>query len=195
MLNGLTNSTRYYIRVHGVTVNGLRVDTGFISFLVEYEVLGLFSVLRLENRECESSVRISSRIVLISGKYGCEPDEPTYIDDNAVDLHNGCSVIFDEGFRLDGDFLIQFKGWGFLRNETILILDDTQSVIQLIWRHGNWHNGDGATSPHSYIDLISTTSPHYVLHSNYLTDLSDTDMVHVWLRRVNGLYEIKIANA
>jgi hypothetical protein len=193
-IGGLANSTQYYIRAQGRTVNGFVLDTSFIPFLVEYESIGLFSVLRLENRDCEASVRIQSNIVTIEGRYIPEGEEPVFIDNEMIDLREeGRAVIFDEGFRFDGDFLIQFTGFGFNENTTLLTLSDGWSNVNILWRKGNFDNGDGLESPHSYAELIAEPSPHYILYSNYLTDVSDTDMVHVWFRRVNGLYQIKIS--
>ena len=193
-IDGLTHSSRYFLRATGRTVNGFILDTGFIPFIVEYESVGLFAVLRLENREREASVRIQSNIVLIEGRHYPEDLEAKFIDNNMIDLRRRRRrVVFDEGFNLDGDFIIQFVGFGFRLNREVLILSDGWNNIELFWREGNFHDGSGETTPHTYVELISRPFPNYVIFSNYLEDISDTDMLHVWLRRVDGLYELKIA--
>jgi hypothetical protein len=215
-IGGLSNGTKYFVRATGKTVNGFNLDTGFIPFICEYEATGLYSVLKLENREYEGTVRIISNIVVINGK--SNPDPPDFIDNEIVDLSgNGTYVTFDEGFTLDGDFLIQLIGYGFKQNESIMTLSDGYNNIDIYWRKGMFLNDDGTQSLHIFAELKSAPPPYYVVYSNHIQssgktwldvkqyqwielmsktwgDYSDKDdMMYVSVRRINGLYEIKIS--
>jgi hypothetical protein len=49
------------------------------------------------------------------------PDPAVYIDDEMIDLReDGATAVFDEGFSLDGDFLLILDGYGFGQNEELL---------------------------------------------------------------------------
>jgi hypothetical protein len=218
-LGGFINGYRYYIRATGTTVNGFYLDTGFIPFLINYKSSQFYSVLSLENRPKESAVRVTSNIIVIYGK--TNPTPPTYIKNEIIDvMGDGNYVKFDEGFKLDGDFVIELIGYGFKENRSIVVLSDGYNHIELFWRRGNFVNDDETITDHLFVELVDSTNPNYIIFSNHLQAseitspvvwrdmlsrtwgdmLTETwgdllnlgDPIHVYLRRVNGLYEVKI---
>jgi hypothetical protein len=194
VLTGLTNSNKYFIRATGSTVNGIVLDTGFIPFLVEYSAPFLYSVLGLENRPEEGSIRISSNIVSITGHI-IPSGEPEFSNGELVNLTKGQSVVFDEGFNLNGNYLTSLAGNNFAYNEPIMILEDKNGyTVTLYYRQGLFSNSDGSDSIHTFIELVGGPELYYVIFSNHLNEfISSSDNLHIWFRRVNGLYEIKLS--
>ena len=46
---GLDNHTVYYFRCHGMTVNGMEIDTGYIQMYTDYRRPGKYSIIYAEN--------------------------------------------------------------------------------------------------------------------------------------------------
>ena len=189
-VGGLLNNTLYYIKAVGQTVNGFNLDTGLIPFSVEYKSSSLYSVLKLQNREHEAAVEISTNVVMIYGRP--IPDPPVYIDGEIIDLRpKGHSVVFDEGFLIDDDFMLELTG--FRQNGVIVKLTDGFDEVNIYWRKDYFLDGDNSRVLNTFAELQTKVSPHYVIFSNRIEeDVSDTDMIYLRLLRVDGLYDLRI---
>ena len=193
-LGGLVEGSVYHIRAVGRSVSGMALDTSAVQFSVEYDRFQLNQVLLLENMPRQGMVKVSSRIVVITGK--SMPDPPTYIDDEFVDLREpGSKVWFDDGFSLDGDFVVEFIGFGFSQNQPQLYMCDGEgNAMECIWRKGRFANPDKSQSVHTFAEVRVSPGPIYCVFSNHINEnIGDLDMVHVWVRRMGGLYECRIA--
>ena len=134
-LHDLADATQYYVRCLGETLNGMVADTGYIPFSVKYIVPTYWTYVDLTNNKDDGTVRISSNIRTIEGKF-TGSGNPTYIDNAKVDLRkNGDRVIFHEGFALQGNFTVKMLGSDFGQSETILEMvdgNDTTLTVKYI---------------------------------------------------------------
>lgn len=179
IIEGMSNDTSYYIRVVGKTVSGLNVDTGFISFIVEFITPELFSVVQTTNNELQGTTTIASNIILIEGTY----DEiPVYLDGTKIDLRNN-TLVYNEGFTIGKDFSLQIIVEDYSMTQPILNLDNGNIKLWVVpGKQYSTHEGK------KYIHLESSCNTWtYVLDSNYFA----TDKVQINLRRSNGLYSLE----
>lgn len=203
----LEDSTQYYIRATGDTLNGMSVDTGYISFSVKYVVPTYWTYVDLSNNKDDGSIRISCNIRSITGVFGGDGD-PTYNDDNTmIDLTgSGDSVVFNDGFMQTGNFTVKILGRDFNDNEIFFeMVDSYDSVVDLIYREG-WFAADSQFADGKTVDdpaqgcylpyfIVRTVSPGgyltYEILSEAQDELTDGQEYLITLRRVDDVYYIK----
>lgn len=99
--NGLQNHYTYCFRAIGETSHGYRLDTGYYTVEVDYNVVPTNAVLMLENEYRRGYISIKTNIKSI----GYELKNNNYLfQDAAVTLYGGNYVKYNEGFSLGGDF-------------------------------------------------------------------------------------------
>jgi len=190
-VNGLTDNSSYYIRATGDTATDVAMDTGYIGFSVNIVDPNTFLVLTLENVPDESSVKITSNIVIVEGR---SEGNISYIDNAAVDMRNGGKVIFDDGFSLrKKDFTIGGI-WKNLKDySTILEISNGLDLITLTWNKGDFGNGE-----EYYMELMAYTKITnsfvltYVIQSNHITLSSVNSCVQMVLHKEGGLFNLTI---
>lgn len=203
----LEDSTQYYIRATGDTLNGMSVDTGYISFSVKYVVPTYWTYVDLSNNKDDGSIRISCNIRSITGVFGGDGD-PTYNDDNTmIDLTgSGDSVVFNDGFMQTGNFTVKILGRDFNDNKIFFeMVDSYDSVVDLIYREG-WFAADsqfaegktvddpaqGCYLPYFIVRAVSPGGyPTYEILSEAQDELTDGQEYLITLRRVDDVYYIK----
>lgn len=190
---GFEDNTVYYIEIVGTTVNGAIVSTGQIQFTVKYEQPDLFTLVELTNNCEEGYITLKSNIVIIEGT--SNPDPPTYINDQEVDLtENGSWVEWNDGYSVSGDFLTRL--WFRSPNPYTQIMQFSNAQGQTITL--NYMLGyENVESPdlQSYVEVYvqSIDGMEYYIYSNYIDTLPDTSYYNVWLTRVNGIYQLQLA--
>lgn len=203
----LEDSTQYYIRATGDTLNGMSVDTGYISFSVKYVVPTYWTYVDLSNNKDDGSIRISCNIRSITGVFGGDGD-PTYNDDNTmIDLTgSGDSVVFNDGFMQTGNFTVKILGRDFNDNKIFFeMVDSYDSVVDLIYREG-WFAADSQFAEGKTVDdpaqgcylryfIVRAVSPGgyltYEILSEAQDELTDGQEYLITLRRVDDVYYIK----
>lgn len=196
---------QYYIRATGSTLNGMTVDTGYISFSVKYVTPSYWSYVDLSNNSEDGSIRISCNIRSITGTFRGEGD-PTYIEDKMIDLtQDGESVIFNDGYVQSGDFTMKMLGRDFIENEIFFeMLDENETSISLKYREGWFSENTMIVAGNSSDDemqgvwikyIILVVEPKskiikYTINSDALKDLEDGQEYFITLRRINDVYEI-----
>ena len=185
---GFSDKNEYFVRAIGSTINGYTLDTGYINISVAYTTASVFSVLDLTNLYETGSIHIRSNIVSAEGK---TEKEPTYLDNEAIDLRNN-TLIYDEGFLFDGDFsLIQYF-YGMLANQSVIkFYGENQNnlfgnvIYRVVKKDGKFK---------SCFELrIRTGSLDYVLYSNQIDIVTATDKVGICIVRKDNLYVIQCA--
>lgn len=190
---GFEDNTVYYIEIVGTTVNGAIVSTGKIQFTVKYSQPDLFTLVELTNNCEEGYITLKSNIVIIEGT--SNPDPPTYINDQEVDLtENGSWVEWNDGYSVSGDFLTRL--WFRSPNPYTQIMQFSNAQGQTITL--NYMLGyENVESPdlQSYVEVYvqSIDGMEYYIYSNYIDTLPDTSYYNVWLTRVNGIYQLQLA--
>jgi len=190
-ISGLNDNSQYYIRATGVTLNGMTLDTGYVHVSVEYTQPALFSLVSLENIPRDGNIKITSNIILLVGT--SNPDPATYISGTLVDLTvDGSYVKFDEGFMIPNDFTIQCIGRDFTDYSTILELSNGTYNVELIYMRGEF---TGITGEKAYFILNAYNSvTNYTITSNLIDVPLSTDRIHIWIKRINNIYDLIIEN-
>jgi len=133
-LSGFIDNNQYFVKVTGITVNGMAVDSGYVSFSVDYIAPTNWSKLILENTN-DGMVKLSSNVTLITGK--SIPDTPTYIDNTKIDLTaNGSKVYFDSDFTIENDFCLEILGQKFTPYSTIAEFSNENNKIEIKYMFG-----------------------------------------------------------
>lgn len=111
--NGFMDDETYYIRALGVTVNGTEVDSGYISFTINYQYDGTYLMVDSQNYPNHGYVLVSNNASEIDGKmydkYG-NPIEPDIRSEQAYML-NGNTLVWDEGFQFKNNQFTKIKWW------------------------------------------------------------------------------------
>ncbi len=66
-LSDLTDSSQYYVRATGITINGMEIDTGYLPFSVLYVQPSLYAITGLKNLREQGMIKITSNIKIITG--------------------------------------------------------------------------------------------------------------------------------
>lgn len=188
-VNGLEDNTKYEIRATGETLNGIIVDTGLISFSIDYIEPSLWAMVDLENLCHTGEVRIQSNIISIIGT--SNPSPPTYIDDTKVDLtENGSWVMFDEGFSIKDNFCLQLECNALNSNTPILIMTNEKYKITLHYMEAVIEEIEVA-----YLILkASNALTNYYQTSNYIYIPHKTDNLYIMIRKINQTYQVFFEN-
>lgn len=199
----LEDGTQYYVRATGSTLNGMNADTGYVSFSVKYITPAYWTYVDLSNNKDDGSIRISCNIRSITGI--CSED-PSFINDQMIDLADGSSVIFNDGFVQSGDFTIKMLGSGFVDNNAFFeMYDQYGNTIRIIYREGwfakNTLFAEGMEEDDEMLGcylsyFIAEAEPNskiikYVVLSNAVKQLQDGEEYFILLQRINDVYYIR----
>ena len=187
-ISGLDDNTQYYVRATGKTLNGMDLDTGYIPIFVEYTSPVLYSLLSLKNLPQDATIKISYNAQIVTGI--SNPLTPTYIDSTKVDLSvDGTYVKFEQGFEINKDFILQIIGQDFTDYSIIAELSNGIDKIELKYMRGIFASQVGEKA---YFILRSYNAiNNYVVYSNYITIPSPTDRIHIWIKRINNVYDLQ----
>lgn len=175
--SGLLDSTAYKIQVTGYTVDGMETATNILSFVVAYDQTELHTQLNLTTNCQEGYVIVQSGILSING---ITKWDPKYIDGAMIDLTDGNSVTWNKGFVVNGNFTLGAWGQQFIPGKIITLKNSVGEDIKIEFYD-------------TYIVLRVT--PGYVIISNKLSRKPyANEKVHIWVRRIKNLYDIKIKN-
>lgn len=193
ILYGLDDSTTYYVRATGITLNGMELDTGYISFLAEYETNEGYAILIAENISSSGYIQLTTNYVSVEGHMEDEEIEPVFISSEYLDVTSN-AVIFDEGFNIADDFSLALKFYGANENDMILKLTDNNgSVIELTYRKGTYDQNSNVEM--TFIELIAkSNSLTYVIYSNFIDNPLATDILEMWIRKKDNIYYMELNN-
>lgn len=185
--SGLKNNHIYYIELRVLTLNGLEATTGLQQFIANYISPMVCAVMNLENIPEIGAIKANINVINIEGK--SNPNPPKYIDGEYIDLTSTDSwVRFNEGFSLEGDFTLKVWAKNLTNRETFMILynlDDTESNKRRILME---YFDDVIRVYQKYGEMT------YFICSNKINTPLNNDLIYIWLRRKNGLYDLKLKN-
>ena len=187
IVSNLQNATQYYIRATGETVNGMSLDTGYILVTVSYTTAQIFSKLELNNISETGAIEIKTHIISAEG---VPEKEVIYIDGEQADLQDN-SVMFDEGYEVDGDFTKIFKFSRPKRNKVIIEFGTTDKLnVKIYYRQGSYSDSNGEKG---YFELVANSCGiNYISNSNYV-DILAGDYYYEYsllVNRKNGLFDL-----
>lgn len=191
-INGFADSTNYTIEVNGTTINNTVITTGQINFSVKYTRPNVYSLLELQNNCSGGYINLKSNVAIIDGEV--VPPPPIYIDDKELNLtQEGSYVVWDEGYQVNGNFTGIIVGRSFTPFSTILTFTNVQdgSTVSINWLEG-YENGDNTQPLMAYAQLVANQGGTVVYNiKTAMIDIpSATDVVTIWFRRVNNIYEL-----
>ena len=188
--SGFTNKSEYTVRATGKTVNGIDVDTGYVNLSVTYSIRDIFSLLEPTNLAKQGAIQIRSNIVSSEG----HPESAvTFIGNEYVDLtHN--SLSYTEGFELNKNFSLAILFYGASPNQEVLTLRSKNSnalTLSVSYRIGKFGSDELSAC---YELKVSSYWINYIRYSNIIPLPLADEKTGLLLCRVNGLYDIEIAN-
>lgn len=187
-ISDLDDNGTYFLRATGYTINGMELDTGYMNFSVDYELPSMYSIVTLENKAEEGMIKIQSNIISLEGKYYGEEPIP-YEDDEYISLYDKNYVSFDEGFSLNNNFTINFKGKNFSYGKNILAITDGEKTINITHRKGIFLSENNIEKAYFELEVESAFSP-YKINSNYYDIPDEAQLISVWIRRQSHVYDI-----
>lgn len=184
---GLSDQTNYRIECTGVTTGGRQITTGKVSFIVKYDRPNLYSYIYLINN-CEGGyITIDCNVIAIVGK---TEETPIYVDDNtAIDLRNGNSVTWNDGYQISNNYTLRIWGRDFNPNTEVL----------------KFSNATGSTASLRYMESANKVwwelwvkdlnfKWHYIIKSAEIDKPEDTEQIFAWVRNIGNLYDVIIEN-
>ena len=123
---GLDNHTVYYFRCHGMTVNGMEIDTGYIQIYTDYRRPGKYSIIYAENDPLHGYIKYHTNIAVIQ----YNGSKTFHFENGMIDLRgDNEGIYYDKGFVIDGDFTLKLRGMYLNQTATILELRNTKYSI------------------------------------------------------------------
>ena len=175
---GLDNNIVYYIRCVGETVDNVSVDSGYYELLANYIVSNSYSSFNVINNETGGYIQCNTHLVFIDGK----TEEDISIESGSADMI-GKSVVYKEGFVLNGEYAIGLKIQNPVQNE--IIYKGTNGVNNVILYHYLYENLH-------YVKLVVDNHiDNYILYSNRF-DLVEDESFSVYITKKNNLYQLDI---
>lgn len=184
-IEGLEDTEKYFIRAIGTTSRNRSLDTGYLSFTVNYSPTSTIPTSLILENDCKNGyVKVTSNIIYVS--YESSDDDFTFINGDEVSLENGY-LSYNNGFNIDKDFTL------------IVDLRKPQPYKEII----NLSNGNFSITvsymlydvdePYSYFVMrISDGYSDYVLHSDDMKVLEENDDVRLYINRKNGMYDFSV---
>lgn len=195
LFSGFANGEDYYIECVGTTLHGMPVDSGQISFNVEYSGEEVYSVFELTNYCKGGYVEIKSNIVAIDGEYAIDgiPTEyykPQYTADG-VDLGvDGSSVIYRHGYEINGDFLAKMWTGKPANNSRYFTMSTTDGNRISIWYTNDYYQAEDGYC-HAEL-VVESYGLKYYTESEPVLEPTASQTLFTSLKRVNGLYQIEL---
>lgn len=174
--NGLENNQRYYIRAYGFTTRSQILDTGYLSVFILFENPDAYSILYANADNGNGIIEYNTNIRLIEPNR--DNSEYTYQSDT-IDLYDD-SLVYDTNFVIDGDFVMAVRH---------------TSTVGKILTCSNLNRGfnlEIVACPDNifrYKLSVPNEVCNYILYSEPF-QMSSTDMMTCWIKRVNNLYEL-----
>lgn len=193
-LNDLADNGFYKIQATCITVNGIESKSDLISFSVEYINPNAYALISLENIYDIGQIKIESNIISLVGRYD-GIGEPNYLNNEFINLKDSRNKVnFDKDFQINGNFTLNIKGYDFTKISKILEMSDTSGgKISVIKLDGTYVNDRDPNK--IYFELrVSGAFSNYTIFSNVIDKGATTDIISIWIRRRNNLYNIFCVN-
>ena len=95
---GLINMNTYYVKAKVNTLSNMNVETRLVRFHIRYTNPILHANFEATANNCKGYVNLSSNVAVVNGDYNPTTEQPTYINNDAVDLRSMVAEIGDMGY-------------------------------------------------------------------------------------------------
>lgn len=212
--SGFDDNVSYFIRALGRTVNGISLDTGYLSITAQLKSSKIFTQLEVDNMPEQGGIYIHSNIVSSEGKvYNAEGVEVDPITEGLVvtgpyrdpltnewtnggygiDLRPDYYMTYNDGFEIDSDFSMSLIFYGMKPNDeiqTFTILDGEEEVlVHVYYRAGKF----SANTNQACFELVVDNAKRYVYFSNIIERPSETDKIGLVIIRSGGAFYLYCA--
>lgn len=178
----LTNKQTYYVAAFGQTIAGIPVQTKRVLFYIEYNLPEIFNVLTAENNRMPGTITVNSNVIVVEGSYD---GQEKYIDNDKINLMDGVPVIYEEAFKINGEFSVQMLVNDFREHQPIFILGENKDIVLTVVPGIK----DTEYEEMYYVQVKCKNGPFcHIIHSNYFN--KTTIMIN--LRRTNSLFSIEV---
>lgn len=212
--SGFDDNVSYFIRAHGKTVNGINLDTGYLSITAQLKSSKIFTQLEVDNMPDQGGIYIHSNIVSSEGKvYNADGVEVDPIGEGLVvsgpyrnplnnewtnggygiDLRPDYYMVYNDGFIIDSDFSMSLIFFGMQPNDEIQTLSikdgDEDVLVHIYYRIGKFT----ANVNQACFELVVDNPKNYVYFSNAIERPTDTEKVGLVIIRSGGAFYLYCA--
>lgn len=186
--SGLESGSTYFIRVTGTTMHNLFCDSGYIRIKSDFTKPAAYSILYLTNYPEEGYITARSNVNLVNP----DGNELYEYNNGWIDLRRK-PLTYPKGFKIDNDFTMWVKIKDCYKNLNPLVKLENPAggVIYLssfILPTGEIYYRLTATP----FDGTSVTPFDYIVYSNLLPALTNSDEVTICVRREHDIFDIKV---
>lgn len=203
--NGLSNNSSYYVILTITTEQCMGLETQSSSIIVRLGDI-TFASAQVTNNSCNGYIEVKSNITNIAG----HTNTSFIVGDEEIDLTNSGDYViwgYNPATR-ELEYSVSFPNmnWSVLISARNLIpsdgspnnTNDTSYMLHL----SSGYNRNGVylytredTDNNMYIDMyiVSNNKVTYV-QSNAIPFPSDSEMVYILLRNINGWYDVQLSN-
>lgn len=174
----LESGRKYYIRCTGTTINGMILDTGYIEIKVQYENPNIYARIYADCNTHTGIVNYRTNIRYIDASTN---DEFEY-DNGMIKLINK-SLVYEDGFLIDGDFSMIIRGKNLYHTGIVLTGKNKKygfTLSSYIYDEGKLR----------FKLTVPNGLCNYILYSNELV-FDDTNMVAIEIKRIRNIYSLK----
>lgn len=176
---GLENHTVYYLKCHGLTANGIDVDTGYVSIYTDYQAPSAYSIMYAENDPFHGYIKYHTNIKVIQ----YNGNNIFNFQDGMIDLRNN-SIYYDRGFVMEDDFTLDICGMYLNKCQTLLELRNTKYSLKL----SSYTYFDNTTR---YKIIVPNGLSNYVLYSRPV-NIINNEIVCIRIKRIKDIYQLDV---
>lgn len=202
LFTGFEENNIYFIEVVAQTVEETTIRTGQIQFIVSYSKPEIYTLVELANNCNAGFVSVKSNISLIEGEI---TGPEVYIDNKEINLSDYNSVvIWDEGYKINGDFLLRAWFRHPNLNSNIIQFSNTKGQLIDLYYNERYIDDDDTKQKKALVRVIVdgiegyygyATKTRYTIYSDYvdILETSDTSKYYfLWMERKDNIYGIKL---
>lgn len=186
LFTGLEDGSVYRIEATGYTSEGTPISMNLETITVAYDTPTIYAPLVLSNNCKGGYISIESQVINIAGF--SSPDPPVYIDGKEVDLRaDGSYVRWPDGFSISSNYTLGLWGRAMTPSEDVLIMmNNNGDSVDIVYME------DATTAwLELYVRMAAGPAP-YSIKSATIPKPADTQLVQVYVRHEDGLYDIKL---
>ncbi len=178
---GLDNHTVYYLKCHGITANGMEIDTDYVEIYTDYKMPSTYGIIYAENDPLHGYIKYHTNIKVIQ----YNGNKTFNFVNGMIDLRNdNDGIYYDEGFVIEDNFTLKLRGMYLNQTAKILELRNTKYSLTV----ESFLYDDGTTR---FKLTVPNGLGNYILYSDAIS-FQPTEMTCVWIRRINDIYQLEI---
>ena len=190
-VSGFEDSSAYYIRARGQTEQLTELDTGYILLTTTFDARSIYTQLLLTNNSCDGYIMITSNVVSLDGT--TNPTDPTYIDDQEIDLRGeGNYVTWEQSFGIYGTYTARIWLRDINPNTIVATIYNANNPLENIVVYEREETISSVD--YIYVEAYYTDANGIIgyIYSDKIEKPSDSDTMMIWIQKNNGLYDLSI---